>query len=78
MAVTDIHLEMLDDAIGELGKALDELGRRADAGNLDGVSALAQAGSDTRESPDGRQALASPPVLGLQAERHGGDTMMHI
>ena len=69
---------MLGNAIDELESAFGEQNAHLDAGDLDGVSALrprlAQILANLRTA---QQALESPPVLGLQAERHGGDRIAH-
>jgi hypothetical protein len=69
---------MLADAVDQLDRALDELYSRIDARDLDGVSALrprlTQIWANLRTA---QQALGSPLVLGLQAERHGGDVITH-
>ncbi len=77
MAVTDIHREMLGDAIDELESALQVQNAYLDVGDLDGASALrprlAQLLTNLRTA---QHALESPPVFGLQAERHQGGAIV--
>jgi hypothetical protein len=78
VAVTDVHLEMLGDAIDELRKVRDELSAYADAEDLDRFSALRPRLAQILANLwTAQKALDSPPVLGLQAERHGGNVISH-
>jgi hypothetical protein len=69
---------MLDGLTDQLDRVLSELYSHIDARDLDGISALRPrltqicAGFRTVQ-----QALGSPVVLGLPAERHGGDVIIH-
>jgi hypothetical protein len=68
---------MLGNAIEELESALREQNAHLDAGELEGVSALrprlAQLLTNLRTA---QRALESPPVFGLQAERHQGGAIV--
>jgi hypothetical protein len=69
---------MLGDAVDQLDQALDELYSGIDARDLEGVSALRPRLTQIWvKLKTAQQALASPLVLGLQAERHSGDVITH-